>query len=409
MSSKAVAPTRAIQDHVPLKILQPSRSLRWNLPVSDSANLSRRDEDVTLCYAPRPSEGDLTACASAPSFKMKSTKLPSLMDLSFPDLPEIPDWYEDEQPRQARDPTTTPQSAYHATPQSDYHSLADFHPASICCQMYMPQCGGIAPTAGSPALASFKHQPKTEHPMQAPSHARPRYIRRSYSLDLTNHRPAGPPYTTPPEPRLGYGLGSPFSPSPLSSAAYLGPLPSNAELHIYSSVPDDMVRYTSPSFSFTAHPNLHLNQLHLIQSPPGLRRDEALAVWRPEGPIPSCLDAGSSPDSLSDSPSLEQPFPSSASIWVLDAQPSSALPHSASWPLHARTGLESRHRVRGEEKAVGMHRWSLEEQITIAVLEAMDSRDRRSAGRVPCPRLVVGRQGRVRRLLGRIWRREAAV
>ncbi|KAJ7481712.1 hypothetical protein FB451DRAFT_1236919 [Mycena latifolia] len=412
---------RAVQDdtYVPLKPLQTSRSLRWNLLVSDSANLSRADEDTTLCYVPR-SEYDLTACASVSSgLKMKDVaQLPSFGTLSLPELPEIPDWHEDEQPslrRQALLAALEPTEAVDS-PQSDYHSLADFHPASLCCQdvpveLHMKECNDIVSQVGSPSLANFKDKPEPPSTVPAASHGRgrPRIVqhsRRSYSLDLADRRPADLTCTIPLDAGWGYGLGlgSPFCPSPLSSVAHLGRVPTNADLDFHS-LPNDPAQYTSPR-SLTAHPNV---PLHVNQTPLSLRRAEALAVWRPQGPIPPTPLSHPDSDSLSDwdAVSLEQPFPSTASIWVLDAQAPSGLAHSASWPLH-RPGLESRHRARGDSEAVGyVHKWSLEEQITISVLEAMDLRDMRSAGRGACSRLGVGsRKGKVRRLLARIWKRD---
>lgn len=214
MSSKrrVLTPTQShtIQDDsdadVPLKI-QTSRSLRWKLPVSDSANLFRVGEDTTLCYAPRSSECDLTACASASSgLKMKNSPAPSSLELFLPDLPEIPDWYEDEQPKQAsRSPEPVPAIPAHVlntptldTPQSDYHSLEDYHPTSLCCQdilaeLAAAQCSDGAAACESPGLvlSSCKHKPEPPQTVQAPSHGRPlftHHIRRSYSLDLADQR-----------------------------------------------------------------------------------------------------------------------------------------------------------------------------------------------------------------------------
>jgi hypothetical protein len=213
MSSKrrVLTPTQShtIQDDsdadVPLKI-QTSGSLRWKLPVSDSANLFRVGEDTTLCYAPRSSECDLTACASASSgFKMKNSPAPSSLELFLPDLPEIPDWYEDEQPKQAsRSPEPVPAIPAHVfntptldTPQSDYHSLEDYHPTSLCCQdilaeLAAAQCSdGAACESPGLVLSSCKHNPQPPQTVQAPSHGRPpftHHIRRSYSLDLVDQR-----------------------------------------------------------------------------------------------------------------------------------------------------------------------------------------------------------------------------
>ncbi|KAJ7701828.1 hypothetical protein B0H17DRAFT_1044846 [Mycena rosella] len=397
MSSKRVlTPTQSRQDdaHAPLKILHISRSLRWNLPVSDSTNLSRADEDTTLCYVPR-SEDDLTACASVSSgLQTKSiSQLSSFLQLSLPQLPEIPDWYEDDSERPTQEPEA-PDPETLDTPPSDYHSLADFHPASLCCQNASSESNHLVFQARSPPLSNLKHKPEPPSTVSAApqGHGRPRaepQRHRSHSLDLTDRRPASLTYTTPPDAGWGHGLGSPFCPSPLSPAAHLAPIHSGTDFSLHN----EPVQSMSP-LSVTADLN---------QTPLSLRRAEALAVWRPQGPTPP-TDAGTAPSSLSDWDvlSLEQPFPSTASIWVLDAP----LPHSA-WRLHP--GMESRYRPHGDSGPVGIPKWSLEEQITIAVLEAMDSRDMRSAGRAACSRLGGGgsRKGTFRRLLGRIWRRTA--
>ncbi|KAJ6591182.1 hypothetical protein DFH09DRAFT_1138879 [Mycena vulgaris] len=399
-----------VNTHVPLKAFPTSRSLRWNLPTSDSAisRVSRQDEDTTLCYAPRSDSCDLTACASASSgLKIKSILLPSFVELPLYNLPEIPDWYEDERPRQDSDspePTETLD-----TPQSDYHSVADFHPTSLCCQDAMEECSNIVAQAESPPLSNLKRnlpEPPSTMPAAPHRHGRPlaaQHRRRSYSLDLADRRPAELPCTTSPDAGWGCGLGSPFCLFAFPSSAQLGPIPSDADLNdVYSGADDHPVHYHTSPRSFTPCPSLHLNQ-----SPPSMRRAEALAVWRPQGPVPTHSDAGSPfdvkspPDSLSDwdALSLEQPFPSTASIWVLATQAPSGLPH----PLH-RTVLDPPRRAAGESGTVGLHKWSVEEQITIAVLEAMDLRD---MGRGPCSRVVVGKKGKVRRLMARIWRRES--
>ncbi|KAJ7177890.1 hypothetical protein C8R46DRAFT_1029473 [Mycena filopes] len=421
MSTKRVlAPTqsRTIQSDIdtfgPLK-LKTSRSLLRNLPLSESANLSRAEEDATLCYVPKSSEGDLTACASAPSpsgFKTKNFSLPSSLELFLPYLPEIPDLYEDQEPQQGAEPVVDIPALHTPvldTPLSDYHSLADYHPTSLCCQDILADLGAAQcsdNTASvhahvSPVLPNSKHQ-YSSYTTRAPSQPRPTMTqprRRSYSFDLD--RRGDLPFMVsfapllkapclnavlklPFEVGLGYGLGSPFSPSPIS-------FPCNPDdFKDINIQPDELAPFASPTLSVSAHPNLYLDP-----SPPGARRYDALSVWRPKAPSPPpCPETLSDWDDIR---SLEQPFPSTASIWVLDPPPvpAPAMTQSASWPAareHRRTEV-----------------WSMEEQITIAVLQAMDSRDLRS-GPVSCPsrRLVVrgGGKGKVRRLLGRLWGRE---
>ncbi|KAJ7905145.1 hypothetical protein B0H13DRAFT_2663181 [Mycena leptocephala] len=427
MSSKrrVLTPTQShtIQDDsdadVPLKI-QTSRSLRWKLPVSNSANLFHVGEDTTLCYAPRSSECDLTACASASSgLKMKNSPAPSSLELFLPDLPEIPDWYEDEQPKQAsRSPEPVPAIPAHVlntptldTPQSDYHSLEDYHPTSLCCQdilaeLAAAQCSDGAAACESPGLvlSSCKHKPEPPQTVQAPSHGRPlftHHIRRSYSLDLADQRARAAefPYMVPLDVGLGYGLGSPFSLAPISF-----PISPDVDLH---TLPDELAQYQYASPSLSLAPQSNPNpKMYLSPSSSGLRRYEALSVWRPQAPSPPSPPVRlRSPSNSDDIRSLEQPFPSSASLWVLDAPPPATaglrVPQSATWPP---TRLAET-RPRGHDQGM----WTLEEQITIAVLQAMDSRDMRAAGQGSHvhSRLVTGRsrKSKVGRLLGRIWRR----
>ncbi|KAJ7805783.1 hypothetical protein B0H14DRAFT_3770432 [Mycena olivaceomarginata] len=299
--------SRIIQDvsdaHLPLKMQTP-RSLRWDLPALDSPNLSPCEEDVTLCCALRSSECDLTACASISSgLKMKNNSLPSSLALllQVADLPEIPDWYEDQPLKQEPEPkrATIPVLCTPTldTPQSDYHSLLDYHPHFLI------------------------------------------------PLDVG----------------LGCGLGSPFSPSPISF-----PIDSDSD---FLPQPAEL-QCTSPALSLA----MNSHNLYLSPSSPGARRLEALSVWRPRAPLPPCHAASPSEDDLR---SLEQPFPSTASIWVLDQPssrsrppppPSSTFPQSAS----ASSPQATQH---GEKKQT----WTLEEQITIAVLQAMDLRDLRAA------------------------------
>ncbi|KAK7042300.1 hypothetical protein R3P38DRAFT_2889617 [Favolaschia claudopus] len=195
--------------------VQTSRSLRWmNTPLYDSPNLSRIEEDTTLCFASRPSEGDLTACASASSglkFKneSRSTPPPSSFELLLAELPEIPDWYED-YPEQAEEkqeetpaiPTPTIYTPTLDTPLSDYHSLADYHPTSLCCQDFLPelgQCQHAASCTVSPEISNCMIK-NAEGPQTMPQHVAalrpwsPQNIRRSYSFDLGTHRTFDYPY-----------------------------------------------------------------------------------------------------------------------------------------------------------------------------------------------------------------------
>ncbi|KAJ7777913.1 hypothetical protein DFH07DRAFT_796609 [Mycena maculata] len=353
------------------KISRTSNYLRWNLPVQDSPNASRMEEDITLCYVSPASEYDLTACASATSsLKIKGLPTASSLEFLLPQLPEIPDWYEDGQSKQ--DPEPTVEIPALNTPQSDYHSLADFHPASLCCED-VPAPEGA--TAQYSEVTTACHGSSILQPQARVSQHR----RRTYSLDSSNQRPLELTSAAPPNAGSGYGLGLPFSPSPLSSVPMI---PTDADLD----------RYPSPILSFTAHPNIHLNHW---KSPPGLRRAEALAVWRPQGPVPTHTHVDGLDSDSDDVRSLEQPFPSTASIWVLTQH--------APWPAE-RTEARDRPRARGPRgPREDTQKWSLEEQITIAVLAAMDSRDKR--GRGACARSGAGgKKGKVRRLLGRIWR-----
>ncbi|KAJ7789912.1 hypothetical protein B0H14DRAFT_3571632 [Mycena olivaceomarginata] len=409
--------SRIIQDvsdaHLPLKVQTP-RSLRWDLPALDSSNLSPCEEDVTLCCALRSSEYDLTACASISSgLKMKNNSLPSSLALllQVADLPEIPDWYEDQPLKQEPEPkrATIPVLCTPTldTPQSDYHSLLDYHPTSLCCQDILVELAatGQCIDTATPELSSSKHEPKAPQtmPQQAPSHShwRPQPLRRSYSLVLGERRASEFPYMIPLDVGLGCGLGSPFSPSPISF-----PIDSDSD---FLPQPAEL-QCTSPALSLA----MNSHNLYLSPSPPGARRHEALSVWRPRAPLPPSHAASPSEDDLR---SLEQPFPSTASIWVLDQPssrprppppPSSALPQSAS--ASASSPQATQH---GEKKQT----WTLEEQITIAVLQAMDLRDLRAAAGQQqqqqqglYSKLVKSstRNSKVRKLLGRIWRRACA-
>jgi hypothetical protein len=187
--------------------VQTPRSLRWDLPALDSPNLSPCEEDVTLCCALRSSECDLTACASISSgLKMKNNSLPSSLALllQVADLPEIPDWYEDQPLKQEPEPkrATIPVLCTPTldTPQSDYHSLLDYHPTSLCCQDILVELAatGQCIDTATPELSSSKHEPKAPQtmPQQAPSHSHwcPQPLRRSYSLVLGERRASEFPY-----------------------------------------------------------------------------------------------------------------------------------------------------------------------------------------------------------------------
>ncbi|KAJ7662085.1 hypothetical protein DFH06DRAFT_1191419 [Mycena polygramma] len=204
---------------------QTSWSVSCNAP--DSPNVSRAAEDATLCYVPKSSENDLTACVSTFSgFKMTSSlsALPSSLELLLRDLPEIPDLFEDQQlfkteaepvpavPLAVLDTPVsvfytpasdlyTPASGFYTpvldTPQSDYHSLENYDPTSFCGQNVWPQLAEARCTNGtmpaSPGPWSFKYEPEPPHTATAPSRGRPpiaRPIRRSYSFDIADRRAA---------------------------------------------------------------------------------------------------------------------------------------------------------------------------------------------------------------------------
>ncbi|KAJ7507348.1 hypothetical protein B0H11DRAFT_1971321 [Mycena galericulata] len=417
------------------KVVQTSHSLRWNLaasdslnashteatqvgpkilkasssprPAPDSPNVSHAEEEVTLCYVPPTSECDLTACTSTASgLKIKALPVASSLEFFLPQLPEIPDWYEDEQPKQNSPPPVEILGS--DTPQSDYHSFEDFYPASPCPddgatfaieEEATTQINDVVPPE-SHGLSESK--PKAEQlPRPRPAQPRPR----SHSLNSADQRPAQLTFALPHDAGSGYGLGSPFSPCPISSGPHLTPTPIDLGLGLdLHPGPRNPVGSTSPTLSFTAHPNLHLN--HRWQTPPGLRREEALAVWRPRGPVATHLDGRSPVSDLDsdsdDARSLEQPFPSSASIWVLVLDQPQPSPVPASQAMASTAPRMDRRE--DTQTQTQTQKWTLEEQITIAVLAAMDSRDMR--GRSAChARLSAGgRKSKFRRLLGRIWR-----
>ncbi|KAJ7291045.1 hypothetical protein C8J57DRAFT_1458025 [Mycena rebaudengoi] len=350
-------------------------SLSFHLPVSYSGPLD--ESDLTVCYTPRPSEADLTACASIPfSFSAKSVH-PS-MAVAVPELPEIPDWC-CEPDMQDRKPAAAMNTYTLDTPQSDYLSIADHHPHSLCCQDVALGLWTVDLFPNhSPQLPCWDAMRKQSVPpsiqtgVQRESKARQR-IRRSYSLDLSSRRCSEEALS--PDFALGLGLGSPFSPSPLFSAEQLASI---------LSVPDSVYpRFneasglvvssldSTPPLSLPSHPNLHLPPI-----PFRLRDDEVLAACAPPHdyvlyPFHDSY-AASYPDSPSDSDdvrSLEQPFPSSASIWVFDAYPTPGLPSSASWPLSALRNHPAKQlrfaSAQGEEMT-GKPKWSLAEEITIS-------------------------------------------
>ncbi|KAJ7628649.1 hypothetical protein FB45DRAFT_1059371 [Roridomyces roridus] len=426
-------------------ILRTSRSLRWNLPnphtpvavdpklqvtassstftIGDSPN----EEDATLCYATPASDYDLTACASTPvlSPELKIQPLPfsKCLDLLLPQLPEIPDWYDDDEvvphPVEILEPVSD-------TPQSDYHSCFEYQ--------YTPILEAAAPVSA---------QVQAEGPARLPSSVpnRPQHRRRSYSLDSAGQRPLS--FSFLPDAGLGIGLASPFSLSPSWAIIPIDPdsdlepadPDSDTDAAVYSSsIPQldlnldlDVNLWPSPTLEYTQYtpllphdsPNVAPDS---FQSPPGLRRNEALAVWRPAGPIATYLDHDISratsgadedreydywgDDDDDDVCSLEQPFPSSASIWVLDRSPPRnaavrPLPQSASWPAARVAATRTQQK---QEK-----RWTLEEQITIALLAAASDGERNGRPRTLS---VAEKEGftegktRLGRMLGRIraWR-----
>ncbi|KAJ7220442.1 hypothetical protein B0H12DRAFT_1241350 [Mycena haematopus] len=412
--------------HMPLKVQTSSRSLRspccslpQNIPALDSPNLLRGEEDLTLCNVLRSSECDLTACASASSSRLKTNlknnvSLSSSLDLLLlAELPEIPDWYEDRQelkqepePERASATIPTVYTPTLNTPQSEYYSLDDY-PTSLGCQNILTEL--VAGECGASELSNFK--PNAKLPQTMPPHApphrcwRPQPLRRSYSFDLGDHRAAEFPYTIPLDAGLGYGLGSPFSPSPISF-----PIDSDSDhLHIQ---PAELQCASPPlSLPLPIEANVYLGL-----SPPGLRRLEALAVWRPQAPSPPPRPASPSlspsPSNSDDAHSMTQPFPSTASIWVPD-QPSSRLPLPSRPPLPSSDPQSVARKPTENTKM-----WTLEEQITIAVLQAMDSRDKRAAAGQQASsysRLAArsgnssNRKSKVIKLLGRIWRARGGV
>ncbi|KAJ6481792.1 hypothetical protein C8R45DRAFT_1150822, partial [Mycena sanguinolenta] len=394
----------------------PSSSLPQNNPAPDSPNLWRGEEDLTLCTALRSSECDLTACASASSkLNLKNSglisSLPSSLGLPLlSELPEIPDWYEDEQELKQKAERASVTIPVLDTPQSEYYSF-DEHSTSLGDKDVLADLR--AGQYGVPKFSNVKPigKPPQTMPPLVPSHhwcSPTQTLRRSFSFDLGDRRATEFPCMIPLGVGLGYGLGSPFSPSPIS----------------FPIDPDsDHLLHTQPAELQCASPPLSLPlpidaNVYLSPTPPSLRRREALAVWRPPAPSPppdppSAWPPSPSPSAVfsdsDDARSMPQPFPSTASIWVPD-HPSSRVPRPSSPPPPPYVPRKS-----GEKTQVEM--WTLEEQITIAVLQAMDSRDKRvaAAGQqgLTSSRLVprsgtgnnVKRKSKISQLLGRIWRR----
>ncbi|KAF8178090.1 hypothetical protein K438DRAFT_1844542 [Mycena galopus ATCC 62051] len=403
--------------HAP-KIQNSSRSLRQNVPTLDSLNLSPGEEDLTLCIALRSSDCDLTACASASSrFKMETRSLfPSSLDLVLSELPEIPDWYEDEPLKQESEPepghasATIPIPVLYTptlnTPQSDYYSFEDCGDSSPGCEDLSPagQCSDGA-TPASPELSSFKHQAKPPHtmPQHAPSQSYwcPQTLRRTYSFDLKNRRASEVPYMIPLDVGLGYGLGSPFSPPSISF-----PIDTDTDSdHLYTQSAG--LQCTSPPLSLPLP--MDENNLYFSPSPPGLRRLEALSAWRPQAPSPPPHPTSPSLLCSEDAHSPDQPFPSTASIWILQQQPVLRPPPSRPAPPPPPASVLSPSAFWPAARKPGEKLWTLEEQITIAVLQAMDSRDMLAAAEQQgsCSRLggrSSNRKNKVSKLLGKIWR-----
>ncbi|KAJ7216522.1 hypothetical protein GGX14DRAFT_441825 [Mycena pura] len=423
-----LAPTQscALRKTLAAHKIPPSSSCSFNqtLPLWDSATayFTRTDEDATLCYADsaRPSECDLTACASAPSAlnihaKLKgATTLPPSLTLVFPQLPEIPDWYDNDDARPQPLEMNIP---LFDTPPSEYQSLEDYHPEALCCvdilseldratahvqhQYQSPReqvaFGFLSPALSTPGKHNYKHVPGSLPPPMTITDAlslgneRPRIVqhRRRYSLDSADRRPVELSGVVPPNAGLGFGLGSPFFQAPAH----------HDDLSRGEADSSDAYLHTHPKGLFTSPELVHV----YADSPPERRRREALTVWRPRAPSPH---------------SLPQPFPSSASLYALDAPTLTrgrGLPSSVSWPAVARG------RRITNTKTKGIYLWTLEEQITIAVLAAMEARDMENyapAQSQACQgsagaRGVAGRgagsggrKGRIRRLVERIWRKE---
>lgn len=157
--------------------------------------------------------------------------------------------------------------------------------------------------------------------------------------------------------------------------------------------------------------------LELEHSPPGLRRGEALAAWRPQAPdLILGFDDDDDDEEHDDERSEEQQFPSTASIYTtlatkclhplesylserleafdprLESEDdgdgdcaSRQLPFAGfpSLPVEQSTPRRlpqpRNHCLEDDESLVygfANREWTLEEKITIAVLEAMDYRDR---------------------------------
>ncbi|KAF7319346.1 hypothetical protein HMN09_00272200 [Mycena chlorophos] len=447
------------------------------------ANLTRTtndSEDVTLLYAPqRPSENDLTACVSTASglgFQFANTKH-TQSDITIPlltQLPEIPDWYEDVDPinyppeahiLDSRCDTTqqTPAQPPYETPQSEYFTVEEFQPEpdALYCEDVLRELEETAeqahaqnvsqsskissvvafgfPSPGFVPTVAGKHKIETPELLTFSPRLRraiQQQRRRSYSLDSADRRPTTAELALLSEAGLGIGLASPFC---LSQLQPIHPSESDMQLHALHAHPDCLA---SPEIVYTR------------PRPPGNdsvreRRQEALALERLPAPAhphphskPAAYAAADEHDDQEeddwDVRSASVPFPSTASLY--------AIPTSASWPAarHSSTcgghgggagagsgGARSRLRHsrsaqhhNKNQKQRTVRKWTLEEQITIAVLAAMDARDGAEtkvavAGvGVGVGKVLIGGEprklkatgngkGRLLRLLRKVWRRDS--
>ncbi|CAK5263494.1 unnamed protein product [Mycena citricolor] len=343
-----------------------------------SANVSRTmDDGETLCFNPSISEEELTAYASAPTVHTRAHKLQleddnqlsiaASLDLLFPHLPEIPDCCE--VPAECGQTLGPNESVLLNTPSSQYHSLEgcpplqqDHRPPSLFRQYLVSELEltrvptGISPSPGLSRSLDFDSCSQD-----------------TSSLDLGTG--------------LGHGLASPFNPQ----VSAFGP----QEHHILHSHPLELV---SPVIAPSPR-----EQCDEISYPLGQRRSDALAAWRPAqpAPLPHRLTYESG---LSYAGSLEQPFPSSASIWIVERTPAQSVEPS----LDPDVVVSASCPVLRERK------WSIEEQITIEVLRAMDRRDRgfQTSGLLlpclcssdSCPTISSRRKGILYRLMDKFRR-----
>ncbi|KAJ7057165.1 hypothetical protein C8F01DRAFT_1257084 [Mycena amicta] len=423
-----------------------------NCAIPDSttaATLTRADEDATLYY-----ENDMTACASTPSglgitIKTNTGDLPFHL-LALAQLPEIPDWYDDPEPHTSTFNASpaletpalayqTPQSDYYSldhppyeTPQSDYQSFEEHQPDALCLDDVLRELeetaeqahahnvsqsskisGVVAFGFPSPGFTTVAGKHKVDFPdrelMTLSPYRRPVNLqqhqqrRRSYSLDSADRRPAE---LVQSDAGLGLGLGSPFCLSQLQVLPDpITPCNIDMQLHALHAHPDSLADFASPEIVYSG-PGTGLSSE---------RRQEALAVERPDAPapIPESLarDADVGPDDdedWDDIRSASVPFPSTASLY--------AFPTSASWPAartkqHSSSACGGRSHIRAHQKQRPTRKWTLEEQITIAVLAAMDARDAgiRSGTKSGSRNMFESSKGKGKllRLLRKVWRKEA--